>query len=58
MQYKLDKPVHGENGVEKYQCTIEWRNGSFIADEPVKSGGKDRGPIPTPCFSPPWPRVQ
>lgn len=46
MQYKLDKPVHGENGVEKYQCTIEWRNGSFIADEPVKSGGKDLGPDP------------
>lgn len=46
MQYKLEKPVRGENGVEKYQCVIEWRNGTFIADEPVKSGGKDLGPDP------------
>jgi len=46
MEYKFDKPVHGINGNEKYQCTIEWRNGKFIADEPVTSGGKDSGPDP------------
>jgi putative redox protein len=46
MIYKLEKPVHGTAGVEKYQCTIEWRNGKFIADEPVSSGGKDLGPDP------------
>lgn len=46
MQYKLEKPVHGSIGTDKYQCTIEWRNGTFIADEPVKSGGKDSGPDP------------
>ena len=46
MQYKFDKPVHGIIGNEKYQCTIEWRNGKFFADEPAKSGGKDTGPDP------------
>jgi putative redox protein len=46
MQYKFDKPIHGSIGNEKYQCTIKWRNGKFIADEPVASGGKDSGPDP------------
>jgi len=46
MQYKLEKPVHGTMGNTKYQCTIEWRNGKFIADEPVKNGGQDTGPDP------------
>lgn len=46
MQYKLEKPVHGTIGTAKYQCTIEWRNGKFIADEPVKGGGGDTGPDP------------
>jgi putative redox protein len=46
MQYKLEQPVHGTIGTDKYQCTIEWRNGTFIADEPVRSGGMDSGPDP------------
>ncbi|WP_127128957.1 (4Fe-4S)-binding protein [Pseudoflavitalea rhizosphaerae] len=46
MQYKLEKPIHGSIGTDKYQVTIEWRNGTFIADEPVSSGGKDTGPDP------------
>ncbi|HTB24479.1 MAG TPA: (4Fe-4S)-binding protein [Puia sp.] len=46
MIYKFEKPVHGSIGLEKYQCTIEWRNGKFISDEPVTSGGKDLGPDP------------
>jgi len=46
MKYKFEKPVRGINGIEKYQCTIEWRNGKFIADEPPASGGKDAGPDP------------
>ena len=46
MQYKLEKPVHTTIGTEKYQCSVEWRNGSFIVDEPVKNGGKDLGPDP------------
>lgn len=46
MQYKLEKPVQGTIGITKYQCTIEWRNGKFIADEPVSTGGQDEGPDP------------
>ncbi|SFD26950.1 putative redox protein [Chitinophaga sp. CF118] len=46
MQYALDKPVHASIGREKYQCSISWRNGKFIADEPVKTGGQDLGPDP------------
>jgi putative redox protein len=46
MQYKFENPLHGVSNIEKYQCTIEWRNGKFIADEPPASGGKDAGPDP------------
>lgn len=46
MNYMLEKPVAGSIGTKKYACTIEWRNGRFIADEPVKSGGEDSGPDP------------
>ncbi|HEX3767425.1 MAG TPA: (4Fe-4S)-binding protein [Puia sp.] len=46
MKYKLEKPVHADIGTEKYQCSIAWRNGKFIADEPVSGGGKDLGPDP------------
>ncbi|MBI1782653.1 MAG: hypothetical protein HYR66_15020 [Sphingobacteriales bacterium] len=46
MQYKLEKPVHGTIGTEKYKCVVEWRNGKFIADEPENNGGKDEGPDP------------
>ena len=46
MNYMLEKPVEGNIFTQKYQCTIEWRNGKFIADEPAKSGGQDTGPDP------------
>lgn len=46
MKYKLDKPVHGEILTDKYRCSIEWRNGKFVADEPTNTGGKDEGPDP------------
>jgi putative redox protein len=46
MQYKFDKPIAASIGTTKYQCTIEWRNGKFIADEPPSSGGSDSGPDP------------
>jgi putative redox protein len=46
MNYKLENPVAGEIGRAKYQCTITWRNGKLIADEPESSGGQDRGPDP------------
>jgi putative redox protein len=46
MEYKFKNPVSAKTGTEKYQCTIQWRNGKFIADEPESSGGKDTGPDP------------
>jgi putative redox protein len=46
MEYLFEQPVHGAVSKEKYKITISWRNGTFISDEPVKSGGKDLGPDP------------
>src|ERR1022692_350458 len=46
MEYLLEQPVHGNIGKEKYKMTIAWRNGTFLSDEPEKSGGKDLGPDP------------
>lgn len=46
MIYKLEKPVAGEIGNTKYQCTITRSNGKFTADEPLNAGGKDEGPDP------------
>ncbi len=46
MEYILDHPVAVSIGTEKYKCTVEWRNGKFIADEPEFTGGKDLGPDP------------
>ncbi len=46
MIYRFEKPILGNIGTARYQCSIEWRNGKFIADEPKKSGGKDEGPDP------------
>ena len=46
MKYALEKPVIAEIGTEKYKVIVEWRNGTFIADEPASSGGKDLGPDP------------
>jgi len=46
MRYKLEKPVVSTIGREKYKCHVEWRNGSFIADEPLGVGGGDSGPDP------------
>jgi putative redox protein len=46
MKYDLEHPVVASIGTEKYKCTVEWRHGKFIADEPESSGGKDKGPDP------------
>jgi putative redox protein len=50
MKYALEKPIHGTIGDKKYQCTITWRNGTFIGDEPQSSGGGDIGPDPYSLF--------
>ena len=47
MKYALEHPVTATIGTEKYKCTVEWRHGKFIVDEPESAGGKDLGPDPT-----------
>src|SRR5258708_4262315 len=46
MEYLLSNAVTARIGTEKYKCSVQWRNGKFIADEPETSGGKDEGPDP------------
>jgi putative redox protein len=46
MQYKFKEPLQGTIGKEPYRCTITWRNGQIISDEPASSGGGDTGPDP------------
>ncbi|WP_428330022.1 (4Fe-4S)-binding protein [Mucilaginibacter sp.] len=50
MEYLLQQPVKAFIGTEKYKCTVEWRNGKFISDEPEVLGGKDLGPDPYTLF--------
>lgn len=50
MQYKMENPVRGTIGETKYSCRMEWRNGTFIADEPLSAGGQDAGPDPFTLF--------
>ena len=42
----LEKNIEGQIGTQKYLCTINWRNGQFIMDEPESIEGKDLGPDP------------
>lgn len=46
MRYIMQQPLVSTIGREKYQCHVEWRNGSFQTDEPASLGGKDTGPDP------------
>lgn len=46
MKYILDKAVQANSTAVNYQCTITWRAGSFVGDEPESIGGKDTGPDP------------
>ena len=42
----LEKDIIGTIGTQKYLCTISWRNGELLMDEPVSNDGKDLGPDP------------
>ena len=42
----LKNQIEGKIGIQKYLCTINWRNGELLMDEPQSIGGKDLGPDP------------
>jgi len=46
MENVLEKDITGHIGIQKYLCTITWRNGQLIMDEPESIDGKDLGPDP------------
>ncbi len=50
MSNLLEKDLVGKIGNQKYLCTITWRNGSFIMDEPESILGQDLGPDPYTTF--------
>jgi putative redox protein len=50
MKYTLDHPVVSKIGTQKYKCTVYWRHGKFIADEPDFAGGQNLGPDPYTLF--------
>ena len=50
MEYLLENNIEGEIGTQKYLCTIFWRNGELLMDEPESVGGSDIGPDPFSTF--------
>lgn len=50
MEYLLENNIEGEIGTQKYLCTIFWRNGKLLMDEPENLGGNDLGPDPFSTF--------
>ncbi|MGO4820477.1 MULTISPECIES: OsmC family protein [unclassified Flavobacterium] len=46
MEKTLDEDITGHIGTQKYLCTIKWRNGQLIMDEPKSIEGGDLGPDP------------
>lgn len=43
MDLLFENDLTGTIGSQKYLCTINWRNGQLIMDEPENVGGKDLG---------------
>ncbi|WP_264565505.1 OsmC family protein [Flavobacterium sp. N3904] len=46
MEDLFENDILGHIGTQKYLCTITWRNGQFLMDEPDSVGGKDLGMDP------------
>ena len=46
MEKLLENNITGNIGSQKYLCTISWRNGTFVMDEPESIDGKNLGPDP------------
>lgn len=46
MENLLENNITGKIGTQKYLCTISWRNGIFVMDEPESIEGQDLGPDP------------
>jgi putative redox protein len=39
----FENDILGHIGAQNYLCTITWRNGQFLMDEPENKGGRDLG---------------
>jgi putative redox protein len=46
----LENNITGSISTQKYLCTILWRNGKLLMDEPETIGGNDLGPDPFSTF--------
>lgn len=46
MENLLENDLTGSIGSQKYLCTLTWRNGTLLMDEPQSVGGNDLGPDP------------
>ncbi|WP_309642015.1 OsmC family protein [Flavobacterium sp.] len=46
MGNRFEEDILGHIGTQKYKCTIVWRNGKLIMDEPESIGGGNLGPDP------------
>ena len=46
----LENNVEGKIGTQKYLCSITWRNGTLLMDEPESVGGQNIGPDPFSTF--------